>query len=59
MSEPTVVSSDMHRGYVVGDGWDETHFTRGATITVDLDGPTLRLLTFGGTMMDRVAHWLA
>ena len=59
VSEPTVISSDMHRGYVVGDGWDEPHFTRGAPITVDLDGPTLRLLTFGGTMMDRVAHWLA
>ena len=50
--------SDMHRGYVVGDGWDETHFTRGATVTVGLDGPTLRLLTFRGTMMDRVSHWL-
>ena len=58
VSEPTVMTSDMHRGYVVGDGWDETHFTRGATVTVGLDGPTLRLLTFRGTMMDRVSHWL-
>ena len=57
-SESTVITSDMHRGYVVSDGWDETHFTRGATLTVGLDGPTLRLLTFRGTILDRVTHWV-
>ncbi len=56
--QPTVITSDMHRGYVVSDGWDETHFTRGATLTVGLDGPALRLLTFRGTILDRVSHWL-
>ncbi|MEO2178629.1 MAG: NAD(+)/NADH kinase, partial [Candidatus Poseidoniia archaeon] len=34
--QPTVMTSDMHRGYIVSDGWDETHFTRGARVTVDL-----------------------
>jgi len=57
-AEPTVLTSDMHRGYVVSDGWDETHFTRGATLTVDVNGPKLQLLTFRSTMVDRVAHWL-
>lgn len=52
------MTSDMHRGYVVADGWDEFHFTRGATVTVDLDGPTLQLLTFRSTIYDRVAHWI-
>tara|TARA_B100000035_G_scaffold116104_1_gene98393 strand:- start:216 stop:1160 length:945 start_codon:yes stop_codon:yes gene_type:complete len=56
--EPTVMTSDMHRGYVVADGWDEFHFTRGATVTVDLNGPTLQLLTFRSTIHDRVAHWM-
>ena len=57
--EPTVITSDMHRGYVVSDGWDETHFTRGATVTVDLNGPELRLLTFRGAILDRVSRWIA
>ena len=57
--EPTVMTSDMHRGYVVADGWDEFHFTRGATVTVDLNGPTLQLLTFRSTIHDRVAHWIS
>ena len=48
----------MHRGYIVSDGWDETHFTRGARVTVDLSGPTLQLLTFRRTIHDRVAHWI-
>ena len=56
--EPTVMTSDMHRGYVVADGWDEFHFTRGATVTVNLNGPTLQLLTFRSTIHDRVAHWI-
>jgi len=57
--QPTVMTSDMHRGYIVSDGWDETHFTRGARVTVDLSGPTLQLLTFRRTIHDRVAHWIA
>jgi len=56
--QPTVMTSDMHRGYIVSDGWDETHFTRGARVTVDLSGPILQLLTFRRTIHDRVAHWI-
>ena len=37
-SDATVITSDMHRGYVVPDGWDEYQFNRGATVTVDLSG---------------------
>ena len=57
--EATVITSDMHRGYVVSDGWDETHFTRGATLTVALNGPTLNLLTFRGAILDGVSHWIS
>ena len=46
----TVITSDMHRGYVVPDGWDEYQFNRGATVTVDLSGPVLQLLTFRKSM---------
>ena len=56
--EQTVITSDMHRGYIVGDGWDETHFTRGAKVTVTLNGPELTLLTFRRTILDGVAHWI-
>ena len=59
VSEPTVIISDMHRGYVVSDGWDETHFTRGAKLTVGLNGPRLRLLTFRGEILDGVSQWLS
>jgi hypothetical protein len=52
-SEATVITSDMHRGYVVPDGWDEYQFNRGASITVDLSGPVLQLLTFRKTMKQR------
>tara|TARA_B110001452_G_C15237769_1_gene428561 strand:+ start:3357 stop:4247 length:891 start_codon:yes stop_codon:yes gene_type:complete len=52
-SEATVITSDMHRGYVVPDGWDEYQFNRGATITVDLSGPVLQLLTFRNSMKER------
>ena len=52
-SEPTVITSDMHRGYVVPDGWDEYQFNRGASITVDLSGPVLHLLTFRKTMKQK------
>ena len=58
VSEPTVITSDMHRGYVVSDGWDETHFTRGATLTVGLNGPSLKLLTFRKGLLDGVSRWL-
>lgn len=54
--ENTVVVSDMHRGYVVPDGWDEYHFNRGASICVNLDGPKLNLLTFNGKICDKLAH---
>ena len=53
-SEPTVITSDMHRGYVVPDGWDEYHFNRGATVTISLDGPRLNLLTFKGSIIDKL-----
>jgi hypothetical protein len=53
-SDQTVVVSDMHRGYVVPDGWDEVHFNRGATVTVDAKGPALTLLTFRHTMDEKV-----
>ena len=52
--EPTQILSDMHRGYVVPDGWDEVHFNRGASITVDLNAPKLRLLTFRQSMKERL-----
>ncbi len=58
-NESTVITSDMHRGYVVSDGWDETHFTRGATLTVGLNGPKLKLLTFRSTILDGVSNWLS
>ena len=57
-AEPTVITSDMHRGYVVSDGWDETHFIRGATITISMDGPRLHLLTFRERIIDKLSHWL-
>ena len=57
-NERTVMISDMHRGYVVGDGWDETHFTRGATLTVDMGGPILNLLTFRETILERFEKWI-
>ena len=57
-NECTAIISDMHRGYVVGDGWDETHFTRGATLTVDMGGPILKLLTFRETILERFEKWI-
>jgi hypothetical protein len=53
-NEVTVLTSDMHRGYVVPDGWDEYHFNRGATISVSLDAPRLNLLTFKGKIIDKM-----
>lgn len=52
--ESTTITSDMHRGYVVPDGWDEVHFNRGATVTVNADAPRLRLLTFRRSMTARL-----
>lgn len=52
-SKATVITSDMHRGYVVPDGWDEYQFNRGASITVDLSGPVLQLLTFRKSMKQK------
>ena len=51
----TTITSDMHRGYVVPDGWDEVHFNRGATITVSADAPTLKLLTFRTTIEKKLS----
>ncbi len=51
---PTIITSDMHRGFIVPDGWDEYHFNRGATITVGLHGPSLMLYTFDKPLLDRV-----
>ncbi len=53
-NEVTVLTSDMHRGYVVPDGWDEYHFNRGATISVSIDAPRLNLLTFKGKITDKM-----
>ncbi|MDP6639787.1 MAG: hypothetical protein QGH90_03785 [Candidatus Poseidoniaceae archaeon] len=53
-NEVTVITSDMHRGYVVPDGWDEYHFNRGASISVSLDAPKLNLLTFKGRIIDKM-----
>ena len=52
--EETTITSDMHRGYVVPDGWDEVHFNRGATITVSAEAPPLLLLTFRTTLMEKL-----
>ena len=53
-NEATILTSDMHRGYVVPDGWDEVHFNRGATITVNTDAPRLCLLTFRKTLDEKL-----
>ena len=53
--QTTTITSDMHRGYVVPDGWDEVHFNRGATITVNLAAPKLCLLTFRKTIYQKLA----
>jgi len=53
-SESTILTSDMHRGYVVPDGWDEVHFNRGATITVNTEAPRLCILTFRKTLAEKL-----
>lgn len=57
--QTTTITSDMHRGYVVPDGWDEVHFNRGATITVNLDAPKLCLLTFRKTIYEKLSELIA
>ena len=52
--DSTTITSDMHRGYVVPDGWNEVHFNRGASITVNAEAPKLRLLTFRNSMKDKL-----
>ena len=52
--QTTTLTSDMHRGYVVADGWDEIHFTRGARISVNNNGPKLKLVTFSEDIYSRV-----
>mgnify|MGYP002023787803 FL=1 len=54
--QTTTITSDMHRGYVVPDGWDEVHFNRGATITVNLAAPKLCLLTFRKTIYEKLSE---
>ena len=54
-ADETIITSDMHRGYVVPDGWDEVHFNRGATITVNAEAPKLMLLTFRTTIEAKLA----
>ncbi len=53
-SEATILTSDMHRGYVVPDGWDEVHFNRGASITVNTEAPRLCLLTFRKSLDEKL-----
>ena len=53
-NESTSIRSDMHRGYVVPDGWDEYHFNRGAVIDVHIKGPKLKLLTFKEPLIQKM-----
>ena len=53
--QTTTLTSDMHRGYVVADGWDEIHFTRGARISVNNNGPKLKLVTFSEDIYSKVS----
>ena len=54
--QDTILTSDMHRGYVVPDGWDEVHFNRGASITVNLEAPKLCLLTFRKPITEKLSE---
>tara|TARA_Y100001980_G_C14543192_1_gene321843 strand:- start:93 stop:989 length:897 start_codon:yes stop_codon:yes gene_type:complete len=53
-SEETTITSNMHRGYVVPDGWNEIQFIRGASIKVNLDAPKLNLITFRNSMVSKL-----
>ena len=55
-SEETTIVSNMHRGYVVPDGWNEIQFTRGANITINLKAPPLNLITFRNSMYSKLSH---
>ncbi len=55
-SEETTIVSNMHRGYVVPDGWNEIQFIRGASIKVDLKAPPLNLITFRNSMISKLSH---
>tara|TARA_B100000945_G_C20347968_1_gene580735 strand:- start:68 stop:940 length:873 start_codon:yes stop_codon:yes gene_type:complete len=55
-SEETTIVSNMHRGYVVPDGWNEIQFIRGASIKVNLNAPPLNLVTFRNSMISKLSH---
>jgi len=55
-SDETIIISNMHRGYVVPDGWNELQFIRGANISVDLKAPPLNLITFRNSMISKLEH---
>lgn len=54
--EETTITSNMHRGYVVPDGWNELQFIRGASITVNIRAPPLNLITFRNSMITKLSH---
>ena len=53
--EETSIVSNMHRGYVVPDGWNEIQFIRGANIKVNIDAPPLNLITFRNSMTSKLS----
>ena len=55
-SDETVIISNMHRGYVVPDGWNELQFIRGSSISVNLKASPLNLITFRNTMISKLEH---
>jgi len=55
-SEETTIVSNMHRGYVVPDGWNEIQFIRGASIKINLKAPPLNLITFRNSMISKLNH---
>ena len=55
-SDETTIISNMHRGYVVPDGWNELQFIRGANISVNLKAPPLNLITFRNSMISKLEH---
>ena len=55
-SDETVIISNMHRGYVVPDGWNELQFIRGASISVNLKASPLNLITFRNSMISKLEH---
>ena len=53
--DETSIVSNMHRGYVVPDGWNEIQFIRGANIKVNIDAPPLNLITFRNSMISKLS----